>query len=964
MRRAASMSVLVFAVLPAARVASGTGATAPGEPPHAAADARDTVRAEWDRHFQEMKTIIANGGYLYRPRFLDHVEKVDPGLAARGIGNAHTASALDKEAFYHATDKDPLDIVLRRTGALLMYLSKLPDWKGRGGGYPERLEAIALQAAAAPDEAARKAAYLEVCAIRRRLALSNPLLNFDKLLIGSRADWRNCVGMSWAAGKGFWIVHEPFGDTPRIVNIFEGKAIARGRYAGQPLTKGVFSSLELSFDAKRILFAWCPKVPNIMVFWDPDNVYHIFEADIDGSNCVQLTDGPFPDMDPCYLPSGRIAFTSYRRSPDRIDMHIRCISGAPSVYTLHSCAADGGDIVTMSYHDLPEYSPSVDHDGRIVFTRWDYYDKASHWTGNLWSVNPDGRDPRAPHGNYFFPHQTFDRSLPNGRGTGMGNPQMEQGIRAVPGRPGLYTAAASAVHGGERGSLILIDTNKEDDYGMGQVSRLTPEMVLPESEFNSMDYGLGKDVYGYCWPLDRDFYLCSYGSHVYYMDRFGNRELIVAFGEVPGAQYGLVDPIPLRPRPRPPVIPEATYEGQRNKLPHPPAAIRIMNIYDSDLPWPPKVAEERRIKWLRVIQFFPKNNDRHAPFYLSGHYGALGYAANADYGNTNNCRMPLGVVPVEDDGSACFYAPIRKDIFFQALDGDGMAIQSMRSATYVQAGEQLTCQGCHESKWRANQTTGRPPKAMRRAPSVLAAEVPDGAVPFSFDRLVKPVFDNTSVPCHVKQTGAGSRRGPTEAAYGRLRGYVFCNTAPRSAGGLACMGSRTIPGHYGALACRMGQAMVNPTHQAARKAGVISPEDFRRIVLWLDCNSARFGTVYSRKLVAAQMRGEITFPAVDFQPWDPLGLEIHHGDATRRRRPSRTCTRSRYRGSRRGSSSPGRRPRVAAAPSAATRSIVTASSTPGRCGPPSTTAIPSAGSTSIKLRRSTAAARKGRSRRR
>jgi len=841
------------------------------------------------------------------------LEKVDPDLAARGIGNDHIASALDKQAFYHARDKDPLDIILRRTKALLAYLSSMSEWKGRGGDYRAWLERIG-QRAAVGDADARKALYLEVCQLRRQLAFSNPLLDFDKMLVGSRPDVRNNVWMSWAPGKGVWIVHDPFGPAPRVQNTFAGKTVTCGRYAGRSLAEGYFSSLELSFDARKILFSWCPNAPSYRVYGDPNNVFHIFEADADGSNCVQLTDGPFPDMDPCYLPSGRIAFTSYRRSPDMIRMYLRCIAGFPNVYTLHSMDADGGDIVTMSYHDLPEYSPSVDHDGRIVYTRWEYYDKASHWTGNLWVVYPDGRDPRAPHGNYFLPHQTFDRSLPSGKGTGMGNPQMEQGIRAVPGHPGFYTATVSAVHGGERGSLVLINVNKEDDYGMGQVSRLTPEIVFPESEWYSMVYGLGTDVYGYCWPLDRDFYLCSYGRNIYYLDRFGNRELIVAFEEVPGAEHGLVDPIPLRARPKPLTIPVATYEGQRNKLPHPPATIRIMNIYDSDLPWPPGVVEKRQIKSLRVIQFFPKTEDGHTAF--SGRQqGGLGVYANTDYGNTNNPRMPLGVVPVEDDGSVYFYAPIRKDIYFQALDDNGMAIQSMRSATYVQAGEQLTCQGCHENKWRAPRID-RPPKAMMRPPSVLVTEVPDGAVPFNFYRLVKPVFEKTCIPCHVKQPSHAkqmaddSRRGPPESSihqfvssdsrqqlgahapvsvepydptkmtYLSLQEYVFCNVAQRSLGGLLCMGSRTIPGHYGARACRMGQALLNPTHQAARKAGIISDEDFRRIVLWLDCNSARFGTVHSQSLVDAQMRGDVAFPVVDFQVWNPLGLEIYDGDVT------------------------------------------------------------------------------------
>ena len=62
--------------------------------------------------------------------------------------------------------------------------------------------------------------------------------------------------------------------------------------------------------------------------------------------------------------------------------------------------------------------------------------------------------------------------------------------------------------------------------------------------------------------------------------------------------------------------------------------------------------------------------------------------------------MVLGTVPVEEDGSVYFEAPVGKAIGFQVLDEKGLAVQSMRSVTYVHPGERLTCLGCHESKWR------------------------------------------------------------------------------------------------------------------------------------------------------------------------------------------------------------------------------------------------------------------------
>ncbi len=838
---------------------------------------RSEVLREWNLHFDEMKQIISNGGNLYKPsgkNFMRDLPKIDPDLAKRGIGNADKASALDLSAFYHESDKTPFDIVFRRTKALLEYLKTIPKWKGNYTSYQTQLQEIKKNFDSLVDLKKSKELYLKVCEIRREIAFSNPILNFDKIIFSAETDARNIGRKMFADGKGMWIIHNPFKKNSHIKNIFKDMVIQNGKYKGKSLSAGSTTSFDLSFDGKKILFAWCPKILKLSrekdfnIWWDEDKIWHIFEANIDGSNCRQLTFGPFLDSEPCYLPSGRIAFVSTRRSPNKINMYIRCTTFYQSVWTLHSCAADGSDIVTMSYHDLEEFDPSVDFDGKLIYTRWEYYDKASHWTANLWKAYPDGRDPRAPHGNYYLPHQTFDKTLSNGKSSGLGNPMTERNIRAIPGSPGLYTATVTAIHLGENGSLIMINTMIPDDFGMGQVSRLTPEIIFPESEDGSMSVKHGKNIYGYCWPLSLDFYICSNNGNICYLDRFGNRELICDKSEV-SIKLNLADPMPLRARVKPITIPVETYEGVRNSLPHKPATIKILNIYEALLKWPVDCVEKKKIKWLRILQIFPKYHDNSGKYY-GIEMGAMGAISNVDYGNVNGCRFPLGVVPVEDDGSVYCYAPIRKGLYFQALDENGMAIQSMRSATNVQAGEQLSCVGCHEDKWQGAPQLKTYPKAFKRLPSILKTEVTTGAVPFNFHTLVSPVFEKTCMPCHTKQ-----KKGPKLMNYISLKKYAFCFTAPRSLGGVEAEGSHTIPGHFGALASKMGKALLNPTHQKAKKEGVITDDAFRRVVLWLDCNSPQFGSVYSIEDVLSQKKGEIVFPKVDFEPWNPLGLEIY-----------------------------------------------------------------------------------------
>ena len=147
---------------------------------------------------------------------------------------------------------------------------------------------------------------------------------------------------------------------------------------------------------------------------------------------------------------------------------IRGAAGRPLLCArLHSMAADGSDLVQLSWHDTSEWQPSVDHSGMIVYTRWDYVDRDPDCTQQMWTCYPDGRNPRSYHGNY-----------PAMRGAG---PYMELSIRAIPGST-RYLAVAPPHHGQQYGTLILIDPHKPDDRRMSQVKRVTPEVAFPESE--------------------------------------------------------------------------------------------------------------------------------------------------------------------------------------------------------------------------------------------------------------------------------------------------------------------------------------------------------------------------------------------------------------------------------------------------------------------------------------------------
>jgi hypothetical protein len=158
----------------------------------------------------------------------------------------------------------------------------------------------------------------------------------------------------------------------------------------------------------------------------------------------------------------------------------------------------------------------------------------------------------------------------------------------------------------------------------------------------------------------------------------------------------------------------------------------VVNVYDSLLPWP----EGTKIKALRVYQVLPMSVPSGK---LRPHETALRVESAGD--SVVPVRWVLGTAPVEEDGSAHFVVPANRELFFQALDENGLAVQSMRSATHVREGERLVCAGCHEPKHQAR----RPARAsvllaLQRPPSRLEPDV-DGSHPFSYPRLVQPVLD-------------------------------------------------------------------------------------------------------------------------------------------------------------------------------------------------------------------------------
>jgi hypothetical protein len=453
-------------------------------------------------------------------------------------------------------------------------------------------------------------------------------------------------------------------------------------------------------------------------------------------------------------------------------------------------------------------------------------------------MTPDGRDSRAMHGNFSVKAQRAD---------------MEMDLRAIPGSHKIV-GTATPHHGQAYGSIILIDPRVSDDDAMAPVKRITPEVGFPESQG-------GKQVYGTPWPLSEDYHLVVYDSEmqhknasqgdktkprgdygIYLLDTFGNKVLIYRDPEI-----ACLSPMPLRARPKPPVLPEKSNRLEDN--PEMEGMMAVMNVYDSLLPWP----EKTKIKALRIYQIHPCS----VPSGSAPHETGQRIAEAKD--SVNLTRRIIGTVPVEADGSAYFKVPALKELYFQALDEDGLAVQSMRSATWIQPGEQLVCMGCHEPKHRAPLQQKTTALALQRAPSIPVPDV-DGTDPFSYPRLVQPVLDKHCVSCHDEKhkipldrkiVAAKLSKGNTNVyrSYDSLvHEYGFWSYGDHY---------RTIPGKFGARAAKL-YSMLRKGHQKVD----LSPEELHRIAVWLDSMSNFYG-VYEEEGGIAQLRGEIVQPTLE-----------------------------------------------------------------------------------------------------
>lgn len=673
-------------------------------------------------------------------------------------------------------------------------MRSFPGMYPRGGEYLARLDALQAEHGGIPadtDSAAFAPLIARFEALQREALLANPLLDFDRLLmIRRRADHLG-LPMNYHGNDDL----PPDGYDNALVAISPVSPGGQIETVYTPPDGAFVGDIDLHYDAEKLLLS----TPDAHGRWG------VAELDLASGQLerLPLIDEPgVHNYDACYLPDGRIVFTSTAPFTG-----VPCVGGRSKVANLYLRDHDGR-IRRLTNDQDHNWCPAVLNDGRVLYQRWEYADIAHAFTRLLFRMNPDGSGQMEHYGsNSFWPTALFY-------------------ARPVPDHPSRFVAVVGGHHDAPRqGELVLFDPALGRHETAGVVQRIPGhgERVKPVILDGLVTASWPRFLHPF--PLGSRHFLVSckpvHGGNwgVYLVDVFDNFVLI---HEEPG--WAMLEPIPWRETPRQPLIPDVADPAQTE------ARVLMVDVYQG-----PGLAGVPRgtVKALRLTGYT---------------YTYHGFGAEPDRVGLDgpwDVKRILGTVPVEPDGSAHFLVPACTPVSVQPLDAEGKALALMRSWMTAAPGEALSCVGCHEKQNNAP-PGGAAPLAFRREPSpVTPWHGP--ARGFSFDREVQPVLDAYCVRCHhgnplpnghtaFDLTARPAERVPSafqmhfSPSYMELRRWVHTPTLESDA--------HLLPARdFHADTSRLVQIL-----RDGHCGVVLDAEAWDRIITWIDLNAPFHGT--------------------------------------------------------------------------------------------------------------------------
>jgi hypothetical protein len=672
----------------------------------------------------------------------------------------------------------------------------------KGNEYLTRLDTIKrrLKQAQKSDISEIKADFTN---LQRQAMLDNPLVSGRPILYVLRpqykSDHHNTATMfqtgeintnSFQGGGALKTVD--FAKSGKVTTLIES-------------SKGLIRDPEVHFNGEKIIFSMRK---------DIKDDYHIYEINADGTGLKQLTSAPgVADFDPLYMPDDTIIFSSTREPK-------YCMCNRHIMGNLFRMDADGANIHQIAKSTLHEGHSALMPDGRIIYDRWEYVDRNFGDAQALWTVNPDGTNHCVYWGNNTWsPGSVID-------------------ARPIPGAQTVLSVFSSC-HDRPWGALAIIDRR------LGVDGRASVIRTWPPSAINLVkEKGPSPGVYGFDdfkkvnpkyedpYPLNDKYFLCSRMTGraelmgIYLIDVFGNELLLHV------EQPGCYDTMPLGPQPRPPIIPS------RRNFKDEPGYLYVIDVYQGTHM---QGVKRGTVKYLRVVESPEKR------FWTHASWGGQGVHCPAMNWHSFENKRILGIAPVAEDGSAYFEVPSDKFIYFQLLDENKMMVQSMRSGTLVQSGEQTGCVGCHESRRESiPQSPSKMPIALRRPPGKLQRWTAKPQL-YSYMTEVQPVFDKHCASCHDygkkaadKLILARDRTNTFNTSYNELWRKKYIKSIGAGPSDIQ------KPYSWGSHASKLVKVI-----RSGHKDVKLTDSEFETIVTWIDLNAPyypRYDCAYPENL--------------------------------------------------------------------------------------------------------------------
>jgi len=615
-------------------------------------------------------------------------------------------------------------------------------------------------------------------------ALEGPMSDVEEIVFAVRAPGRDG---HWYANFGYWASNEQqmmYGEDGGQLCALNLRTGAVRTILDDP--RGGVRDPHVHYDGEKILFSYRR---------GESMYYHLYEINADGTGLRQLTDGPWDDLEPIYLPDGDILFCS-----SRCKRWVQCWH--THVAVRYRCDADGGDLHIVSSNVEQDNTPWMLPDGRVLYMRWEYVDRSRVRYHHLWTSNPDGTGEMVYFGNLHPGTVMLD-------------------AKPIPGTDNKVVAIFSPGHGRREhtGQVVIVD-----------------QKAGPDDRGHARNVSTS-DVFRDPYPFSDNCLLVAAGDKdrggtLMLMDGEGRTETIYTH-DLDSRRFWVHEPRPLRRRKREPIVPERTDRSQ--------ATGRLVL---ADVNHSRRLDGVRRgeIKKLLVLETLPKpvnHSGTMEPISLDG---------------TFTLERILGTVPVEADGSAYFEVPALRSVFFVALDEHDLSVKRMQSFVNVMPGETTACSGCHEQRTDAVRPIDVATlAAMRRRPHRIEP-IPDVPDVFDFPRDIQPILDAHCVKCH----GGQRLDGGVTLAGDRGPWYSLAYATLLSRPGLVSHGRDADGNHaargIGSSASRLMQ-LIDGSHFEAR----LSPHEVTMIRLWIDTGAVYAGTyaALGTGMTAAGLPGDV-----------------------------------------------------------------------------------------------------------